>query len=309
MLEKKASKIVENMKDIPKDYFQKNQIDNVHFKNLSFSGERFSQLNIKSSEFEACSFDSCIFNAVDFQRVDFTRCSFSNSAMDTKFRYITGSCMETVFENCDFSGAFIQNVRFESVFTRTEFNNLKAKSIDFSGSDFRGIQFDGSHIVRGNFRNVNNLKRNLFHYVRLEDSIFDWNECFVIMKFGKDEEKNNFDMDNYYNYCIEPVLKDMGVEPVRVDKLYLDQKITDVILEKIKTCRFVVAECSARSLNVFFEIGYALGNDKRIIFCIDSEDNIPFDLKDYQFIIHGTSFDGFRNTLRKHVEHIMSITT
>jgi hypothetical protein len=178
---------------------------------------------------------------------------------------------------------------------------MKAKSIGFTGSEFKKICFDGANIVRGDFREVVSLKRSLFFDVKLDDCEFDWNDAFIIMAFGDNR------YDELYHYAIEPVLKKYDVTPRRVDQYEFHGRITDEILERIITSRAVIAECSATSKNVYFEIGFALGNRKKLILCVDNSDNIPFDLKDYPFVIHNNKIKELEQQLERKLRFLLGI--
>lgn len=303
MLKKEEFKTVRSIEEIQDGYFNNNQsIERIHFEKLEFLSQKFNNSLIRNCSFNGCSFNGCIFDKMDLQRVDFVNCSFKNNDFSKEFRFITGTIRNCEFEECDFSYSFIQNTKWISnVFNDVEFKNIKTKSIDFSNSNFIKINFDGSNIVRGNFSNVQGLSRNLFYDTILDDCTFDWNEAFIIMEF------NNNELENLYKYGIEDILNKKGITPKRVDKYEFKGRITDEILQNIITSKFVIAECSASNKNVFFEIGYALGNNKKIIFLVDDSKNIPFDLKDYKFIIHKKSIDNLKEQLEKRIEFFMNI--
>lgn len=303
MLKKEEFKIVEDIKEIPTDFFNNNQsIERIIFKTIDFDTFKFNDSLIRNCTFQDCNFNSCIFDKIDFQRVDFTNCTFKFCDLSKDLRYITGKVVDCIIEECDLSTSFIQNTKWHStIFNDVDFKKIKTKSIDFTDSEFLKINFDGSNIVRGNFSNVQGLSRSMFYDVFLDDCIFDWNEAFIIMEF------NNNELENLYKYGIEEVLKQKDITPKRVDKYEFKGRITDEILQNIVTSKFVIAECSAANKNVFFEVGYALGNNKKIIFLVDKADNIPFDLKDFKFIIHNKSIDSLKEQLDKRVDFFLNI--
>ncbi len=303
MLKKKEFKTIEDAKEIQPDYFNNNQsIERIIFKKIDFDTFKFCESLIRNCTFENCNFNSCIFEKIDLQRVDFINCSFKFCDLSKDLRYITGKVTNCKIEDCDLSSSFIQNTKWHStIFNDVDFKKIKAKSIDFTDSKFLKINFDGANIVRGNFSNVLGLSRSMFYDVSLDDCIFDWNEAFIIMEF------NNNELENLYKYGIEEVLNLKDITPKRVDRYEFKGRITDEILQNIITSKFVIAECSAANKNVFFEVGYALGNNKKIIFLVDSADNIPFDLKDFKFIIHNKSIDSLKEQLEKRVDFFMSI--
>jgi hypothetical protein len=147
---------------------------------------------------------------------------------------------------------------------------------------------------------VPDLRREVFYSTKLDDCDFAWNEVFVVMQYGDAQ------LDNLYAYGIVPVLQDeFGVECKRVDRYEFKGCITDEILQNIVTARVVVAECSAANKNVFFEVGYALGRAKDVVFLVDEAEHIPFDLKDYKFLVHGMSIDMLKEQLRKRMSFLL----
>jgi fluoroquinolone resistance protein len=301
IMEKKQRTQISALSEIPPNYFRDNMdIDSISFSGIAFDAFRFENSFLKSCAFSNCTFTGCIFDKVDFQRVDFSECNFSHCTFERNFRYITGVLENCELDSCDFSHALIQNTKWiKTILSNIEFRFIKAKSIDFSGSTFENVNFDGANLVRGFFNSVSGLERKIFYNTKLDDCMFDWQEAFIIMEFG------NSHIDNLYTYGIEPVLKKLAIDPKRVDRYEFHGRITDEILQNIITCKFVIAECSESNKNVFFELGFALGHNKPIVFCVDKAENIPFDLKDYRFIIHDNSIDTLRQQLEERVKFMI----
>lgn len=303
MIEKARYTSVNSIEEIPDNFFRDNQtIERFVFSGISFEAKKFQNSLIRNCKFSNCSFEGCIFDEMDFQRVSFDECAIRNCTLSSGLRFITGTLNKVRLEDVDFTGALIQNVKWsDCTLEHVEFPLIKGKSIKFSGSRFGRVTFDGAHIVRGDFRSVTGLRRSLFYSTKLEECVFEWNEAFIIMEFG------NHRMDDLYKFGIEPLVRDAGFEPKRVDKYEFQGRITDEILQNILTCQVVVAECSAANKNVFFEIGYALGNKRDIIFLVDYAKNIPFDLKDFKFIIHQDSIDTLRAQLKPRLEYFVKL--
>jgi hypothetical protein len=293
MVEKKERKTIASVNELPQGYFEDNRsIEGIRFTGLEFDGWKFANSRFRSCEFHQCSFQGCILDEVDFQRVGILESSLEDCNLARGFRYITGVLDRTSLIGCDLSNSFIQNTTWTNCdLGDVDFRSMKAKSLNFMDCTFRNVDLDGAHIVRGDFRGVSGLQRRMFYDVKLDDCEFAWNEAFIVMEFG------NPRLDELYTYGIVEVLKKHDVEPRRVDRYEFQGRITDEVLMNIVTSRLVVAECSSTSKNVFFEIGYALGNQRGVIFCIDEAAKIPFDLKDYKFIVHHNRIDELRNQL------------
>jgi fluoroquinolone resistance protein len=302
MLNNDEPKMIDDLNQIPEGYFNHNQkIEALIFKNITFESFKFDTILVRNCEFINCKFLNSFFDNADFQRVSFTGSYFDNCILTTNFRYITGTFRDSELSETDFSNAFIQNVKFiQTKFIDVDFNKIKAKSIDFTSCDFGKITFENANIVRGNFKEINGITRSMFYNTVLDDCSFDWNEAFIIMEF------NNANNDNLYSYGIIEILKARGIEPKRVDQYEFKGKITEEIMINITTSKIIIAECSAPNKNVYFEVGYALGRNKKIIFLIDDAKNIPFDLKDYKFIIHNNKIDSLKQQLSSRIDFLMA---
>jgi uncharacterized protein YjbI with pentapeptide repeats len=303
MLEKAKYTNINSLEEISDDFFRDNQtIQRLIFDGLHFKANKFENSLIQNCKFRKCFFEGCIFDEMDFQRVRLDECTLKNCTLSKGFRFITGTLKKVQLDDVDFRGAHIQNVKWlNCTLDSVDFTQIKGKSMMFSGGRFGRVIFDDAHIVRGDFRSIPNLKRSLFYTARLEECAFEWNEAFIIMEFG------NSRMDDLYKYGIKTIVEEAGFEPKRVDQYEFHGQITDQILQNILTCQIVIAECSAANKNVFFEIGYALGNKREVIFLVDNAANIPFDLKDFRFIIHHDSIDELRGQLKSRLDYFVKL--
>ncbi|WP_052126284.1 hypothetical protein [Ureibacillus massiliensis] len=123
------------------------------------------------------------------------------------------------------------------------------------------------------------------------------NQVFVIMKFNDDE------LDSAYEGVIEPVIKDFGLDCIRVDKLQDSGKINDQIIENIATSKYILADLTGERPNCYYEAGYAQALGKEVILTIKQNEKIHFDLSGNRFIQWATEAD-FRNKLRERFKFI-----
>lgn len=105
-------------------------------------------------------------------------------------------------------------------------------------------------------------------------------DVFVIMSFETTDDLED------YKAAVEQVCKDAGFEAVRTDSRPASSthQIIDTIHDHIQTCGFVIADLTNERPNVYYEIGYAMGLDKKLILTSKKDTEVHFDLYGYNRI-------------------------
>lgn len=93
--------------------------------------------------------------------------------------------------------------------------------------------------------------------------------CFIACSFGKS------DIDELYNNCIVPVLKDLNVTPLRVDKINHNQNIDIKIIELIKNSDIGLVDLTYARPSVYFEAGYIEGLNNGVIYMVRKDHLSP----------------------------------
>jgi predicted RNA-binding protein with RPS1 domain len=117
---------------------------------------------------------------------------------------------------------------------------------------------------------------------------------FFAMPFGTKTLSNGtpFDFDRFYvDVCIPLVRDECGMEPVRVDGIYGAQGILETVWHAMQQAHIVVADLTARSVNVGFELGWALLLGKRTVLLTQEADDVPTDIKGlYRYIPYSPNY-------------------
>jgi len=109
-----------------------------------------------------------------------------------------------------------------------------------------------------------------FAPVQISDSPSE-KKVFIIMSF-QDQHR-----DAYF-VAIEPTLKKMGFEPIRVDQIQHNNTVTSEILRELESAAFVVADLTGERPNVYYEIGWAHRANKEVVLTARKDTAVHFDV-------------------------------
>jgi nucleoside 2-deoxyribosyltransferase len=83
---------------------------------------------------------------------------------------------------------------------------------------------------------------------------------------------------------ISAVAKRLGRSVARADDFFTPDVVMDNTWAAIYHSHIVIADCTGRNANVFYEIGLAHALGKPVISITQNKDDVPFDLKQRRFI-------------------------
>ena len=101
-----------------------------------------------------------------------------------------------------------------------------------------------------------------------------------------------------YLYGIKEVAEDIGFRCERVDEQVFTTDILARIQKSIRAADVIVADLTTNNPNVYYEVGYAHGKNKRVVLLCESADAIKFDLHGMRSIVHGGKIHTLREELR-----------
>jgi hypothetical protein len=126
-------------------------------------------------------------------------------------------------------------------------------------------------------------------------SLIDPCAVFVIMRFSTNDEN-----DNAWKYGIAPALESFGYQAERGDSSLRSGQLLDKVARHIKRARLVVAKIDEKNLNVYFELGLAMGMDKPVVLITEKEFvvDVPTDLRNWECLSYSRgNYDQLRERL------------
>jgi hypothetical protein len=102
-------------------------------------------------------------------------------------------------------------------------------------------------------------------------------DLFVLMPFRSD-------LHPIYEDHIKAVASELNMRIARADDFFTTHSIIDEIWSAIYQSKFIIADCTDRNPNVFYEIGIAHSVGKPVVIITKDIDDVPFDLRHRRFI-------------------------
>ena len=102
--------------------------------------------------------------------------------------------------------------------------------------------------------------------------------CFVIMPFRPE-------LNYFYLYLKRYIEEQHNIDCERGDAQILTKPLLEKIADYIRRADVLIADCTGRNANVFYELGLAHANDKKVILISqDAVDKAPADIRHFEFI-------------------------
>jgi hypothetical protein len=102
-------------------------------------------------------------------------------------------------------------------------------------------------------------------------------DIFVLMPFNTKMEKA------YFNH-IKKMCEELGVAIKRADELFSAGPFMEKVWNGICAAKLILADCTEKNPNVFYEIGMAHTVGKKVVLITRSDEDIPSDIKHYDYI-------------------------
>ena len=102
-------------------------------------------------------------------------------------------------------------------------------------------------------------------------------DLFVLMPFSAE-------LQPIYDDHMRKVAKSMGLTMGRADDFFSTKEVIQEIWNAIALSKVLIADCTGKNPNVFYEIGVAHTVGKNVILITQKKDDIPFDLRHLRYI-------------------------
>jgi hypothetical protein len=78
----------------------------------------------------------------------------------------------------------------------------------------------------------------------------------------------------------------MNLTVARGDDFFTAKSVMSDIWDAINSCRIVIADCTGRNPNVFYEIGMAHTLGKPVILISQNKEDVPFDIQHIRYLTY-----------------------
>ena len=109
--------------------------------------------------------------------------------------------------------------------------------------------------------------------------------CFVIMPFRPE-------LHYFYLFMKRHIEDNHALECERGDAQILTKPVRDKVADYIRRADVLIADCTGRNANVFYELGFAHALDKQVILITqDDVTEAPVDVRHYEFVKYSLTND------------------
>jgi hypothetical protein len=89
-----------------------------------------------------------------------------------------------------------------------------------------------------------------------------------------------------YDDHIIKVAKELGLTVTRADDFFTTRSVMRDIWEAICASKIIIADCTGRNPNVFYEIGLSHVVGKPVVLITQNSEDVPFDLRHLRYILY-----------------------
>ncbi|MCC7421730.1 MAG: hypothetical protein IT428_15725 [Planctomycetaceae bacterium] len=109
--------------------------------------------------------------------------------------------------------------------------------------------------------------------------------AFVLMPFRND-------LQAVFSEHVTPVCRRCDLDVFRGDDFFSSNQIMNEVWNAIYYSSLIIADCTGKNANVFYELGIAHTLGKPALLLSQSLDDVPFDLRHWRCLIYDSSVSG-----------------
>jgi hypothetical protein len=117
-------------------------------------------------------------------------------------------------------------------------------------------------------------------------------DVFVLMPFKAKLEK-------IYSNHIKKMAEDLGLRILRADEIFSPRPFMEKVWDGICAAQLILADCTEKNPNVFYEIGMAHTVGKKVVLITRSDKDIPADIKHFDYIPYIYDPEGVETLIEK----------
>ena len=117
-------------------------------------------------------------------------------------------------------------------------------------------------------------------------------DVFVLMPF-------NASLEKLYTNHIKKMGEEMGIVIRRADDIFSTEPFMEKVWAGICAAKLILADCTQQNPNVFYEVGIAHAVGKRVMLITRSENDIPADIKHFDYIPYVYDPEGTEQLIEK----------
>ena len=142
-----------------------------------------------------------------------------------------------------------------------------------------------------------NLYRTLLKYEisnRLSPKVFEYQNIQTDNQLVSVMMPFEAAFDEVHKEITDNITEKFEKKCMRVDNMWENDRIVQDIVNLISRSKIVIADCTKRNPNVFYEIGIAHSIGKDVILITQNDDDIPFDLRHLRYVTYLNNKEGIQ---------------
>ena len=129
--------------------------------------------------------------------------------------------------------------------------------------------------------------------------------CFVISPIGEEGSETRVRANDIMDHIIKPVAEEFDYNVTRADKIPSPGMITRQIVRHLVNDSLVIADCTGKNANVFYELAVRHAADKPAIQMMKKDQNPPFDVQNMRTVMFSVETLGeakkFKQDLKRQI--------